>query len=44
VSVVQPIAGAVGFIINQVQPDAHFGICVLALYLIETRMTQRAFD
>jgi hypothetical protein len=40
----QQIAGTIGFITNQVRPDAHFGYCVLARYLTANRLTQRAFD
>jgi len=44
VPIAQRIAGTIGFITNQVRPDAHFAYCVLARYLSEPRMTQRVFD
>jgi hypothetical protein len=40
----QRIAGTIGFVTNMVRPDAHFAYCVLARYLNEGRLTQRAFD
>ena len=44
VPVAQRIAGTIGFITNQVCPDAHFSYCALARYMNEERMTQQAFD
>jgi hypothetical protein len=37
------IASTIGFITNMVRPDAHFGYCVIARYLSEEKLTQRAF-
>ena len=39
----QKIAGAIGFIVNAVRPDAYFAYCVLAGYVNVNMLTEMAF-